>query len=481
MPIFEIPEKEYGLLLDGRWIKAGEPTDIRNPYDRRTIATVRRADAPAMNAAIIAAQRGFDRMRSLTTAERVTILERIASGLRSRAEEIAATITAEAGKPIALSRIEVQRGISTFEIAAHEVACFEGETLRLDIAAAGKKHFGLTRRFPIGLVAAITPFNFPLNLVAHKVAPAIAVGDPVILRPASQTPVTSLILGEIAIEAGLPDGGLNIAPSPVELAEELVADDRIKMVTFTGSPDVGWPLKTRAGKKKVALELGANCAAIVNLDADIELAIQRLAFGAFAYAGQICVSVQRIFLHEGIFDEFVEGFLRQIDVEIGVGNPADERVVCGPLITEADANRIEAWCEEALRAGSQRLLGGRRERSVLWPTVLTKVPRAMKVNIEEAFGPVVTLAPYHTFDQALDMANDSRYGLQAGIFTRDVHKIFHAFDRLEVGAVIANDSPTFRADNMPFGGVKDSGLGREGVRYAMEEMSELKLLALNLE
>jgi glyceraldehyde-3-phosphate dehydrogenase (NADP+) len=302
-----------------------------------------------------------------------------------------------------------------------------------------------------------------------------------VLRPASQTPVTSLILGEIALKAGLPEGGLNVVPSPVEQAEQLVADERIKMVSFTGSPAVGWPLKVKAGKKKVALELGGNAAAIVARDADLDRAVERLALGAFAYAGQVCISVQRIIAERDVFDEVIEGLLNRVEREIGVGNPADENVICGPMITKAEADRVEQWTEEAIRGGGTQLTGGRRDGNVLWPVILKGVAPAMKVNALEVFGPVVTVASYDYFDDALEMVNASRYGLQAAVFTRDVHKVFQAFDRLDVGGVIVNDYPTFRVDNMPYGGVKDSGFGREGVKYTIEEMTEPKLLVLNLE
>jgi glyceraldehyde-3-phosphate dehydrogenase (NADP+) len=474
-------EKEYGLLIGGAWRKGGDMAQVRNPYDGAVVATVCRATGELMDSAIEAARMAFEKTRALTTYERVNILDRIVAGLRARFEEIAQTIRAEAGKPISLARAEVERGISTFDTAAREVHRIEGETLPLDVTRVGKARLGLTRRFPLGPVAAITPFNFPLNLVAHKVAAAIAVGNSIVLRPASQTPVTSLILGEIATEAGLPEGGLNVVPSPVEQAEQLVADNRIKMISFTGSPDVGWPLKSKAGKKKVALELGGNCAAIVATDADLEVAIPRLAAGAFAYAGQSCISVQRIIVHRSIYDEFIEGFTPHVDREVGVGDPADENVICGPLITSADADRVEQWIEEAIRGGGQRLLGGGRQQSVLWPTVLAKVPMGLKAYALEVFGPVVVISPYDVIDQALDEVNDSRYGLQAGIFTRDVNRIFQAFERLDVGGVIANDYPTFRVDNMPYGGIKDSGFGREGVKYTMQEMTEPKLLVLNLE
>ncbi len=473
--------KQHRLLIDGEWRISDQMQSVYNPYDGSLVANVCRATSELMDAAIGAAATAFEKTRALTTYERVGILNGIVAGLRQRAELLAQTIVAEAGKPIRLARAEVERAISTFDTAAREVHRLEGETLPLDITPNGKGRIGLTRRFPIGPVAAITPFNFPLNLVAHKVAAAIAVGNPIVVRPASQTPITSLLLGEIAMEAGLPAGALNVVPSPVEQAEQLVADRRIKMISFTGSAAVGWPLKVKAGKKKVCLELGGSCAAILEPDADLDYAVPRLAAGAFGYAGQVCIAVQRLLVHNYIYDEFIERFLRYIELEVGVGDPHDEHVICGPLITPADADRIEQWCEEAVRGGGQKLMGGRREKSVVWPTVLTKVPPVYKVYTQEVFGPVVTITSYNDFDQAIELVNGSRYGLQAGVFTRDVQKILRAFAALEVGAVIANDYPTFRVDNMPFGGVKDSGFGREGVKYTMQEMTEPKLLVLQME
>ena len=474
-----VAEKEYGLLINGEWRMGGTPVEVHNPYNGNIVSTVCRATGELMDEAIEAAQKAFEKTRSLTTYERAGILDRMVAGLRTRADEIARTITSEAGKPIVLARGEVERGISTFNTAAREVHRLVGETLPLDIAPAGKGHWGLTRRFPIGPVAAITPFNYPLNLVAHKVAAAIAVGNPIVLRPASQTPITALILGEVALKAGLPAGALNVVPSSVEQAEQLVADERIKMVSFTGSADVGWPLKTKAGKKKVALEMGGICAAVVSTDADLDIAIPQLAVGAFAYAGQICISLQRLIIHRSIYDEFLEGFLRCVDREVGVGNPTDESVICGPLITGADADRVGQWIEEAIRCNGQRLLGGQREGNVVWPTVLANCAPALKVNMYELFGPVVVVSTYDVFDQALEMVNETRYGLHASVFTRDVNRILQAFDRLDVGGLIVNDYPMFRADNMPFGGVKDSGFGREGVKYTMQEMTEPKLLVFN--
>jgi glyceraldehyde-3-phosphate dehydrogenase (NADP+) len=481
MSVEAIRDRDYGLLIGGHWRKAGTPAAIRNPFDGSTVATVRLADAALMDAAIAAADRAFATTRSLTTHERVRILEAIVAGLRGRADELARTIMSEAGKPITLARHEVERGINTFELAAREVHRLEGQTMPLDVSPAGRRRFGLTRRFPIGPVAAITPFNFPLNLVAHKVAPAIAVGNPIVLRPSSQTPVTALILGEVALEAGLPEGALNVVPSPVAQAEQIVADDRIKMISFTGSPAVGWPLKQKAARKKVALELGGNAAAIVALDANLDFAVPRLALGAYAYAGQICISVQRLLVHRSLYDEFVEEFAKYTLEQVLAGDPADERVICGPMITDDEANRVEQWIEEAIRNGGRQIFGGKRERNILWPSAVGNVTPAMKLNAAEAFGPVVTLASYNTFEEALEAVNNSRYGLQAGVFTRDVHRIFEAFERLEVGAVIANDYPTFRVDNMPYGGVKESGFGREGVRYTMDEMTEPRLLVLHLE
>jgi len=388
-------------------------------------------------------------------------------------------MTGEAGKPITDARREVARAVQTFTIAAEEAKRIPGEVIPLDWTPGMDSHVGILRRVPIGPVLGITPFNFPLNLVAHKVAPALAAGNPIVIKPAPQTPMTALLLAEVALEAGVPPGGLNVLPCDNQVAERLVVDPRFKLLSFTGSAAVGWMLKAKCGKKKVVLELGGNAGVIVEQDADLDFAAQRCASGGFGYAGQTCISVQRIFVHHSVVDLFTTKFLLQV-ARLKGGDPNDEATVVGPLIDQHAAHRVEEWIGEAVAQGARVLLGGKRMGSVVEATVLTNVTPTMKVSCQEVFGPVVTVTPYRQFDEALQAMNRSEYGLQAGVFTQDVNKVFHAFRHLEVGAVLANEIPTFRAEHMPYGGVKDSGLGREGLRVSIEEMTEPRFLVLNV-
>ncbi|HUR36388.1 MAG TPA: aldehyde dehydrogenase family protein, partial [Terriglobales bacterium] len=406
--------------------------------------------------------------------ERARILRVTAEGLSKGREDFARLIAEEAGKPIKAARAEVERAIITFTLSAEEATRVEEETLRINVPGAEPRR-GMVRRFPSGPVAAITPFNFPLNLVAHKVAPAIACGCPVVLKPAPQTPLTALALAKLLHDAGLPPGALQVLPLRNEDAAPLSEDDRLKVLSFTGSAAVGWQLKARSGKKRVLLELGGNAAAIIHDDADISHAAARCASGGFVYAGQSCISVQRILVQENVFQAFLDELLRRVQA-LKCGDPLDESTDVGPLIRESDAVRVESWIKEAVGEGAKLLCGGGRNRSIVEPAVLTNTKPTQKVNCEEIFGPVVTVERYKTFDSALKSANDSRYGLQAGVFTADRGRIQRAFEELEVGGVMVNEVPTFRADNMPYGGIKDSGLGREGVRYAIEEMTERKIL-----
>jgi acyl-CoA reductase-like NAD-dependent aldehyde dehydrogenase len=373
----------------------------------------------------------------------------------------------------------VGRAISTFTIASEEAKRIPGEVVPLDITPGTDHHFGLAQRFPIGPILGITPFNFPLNLVAHKVAPALAVGNPIVLKPAPQTPLTSLLLGEVISKLGLPDGMVSIVPCTNAVAERMVMDDRFAMVSFTGSAAVGWKLKAKAGRKRVVLELGGNAGVIVEPDADLDYAAERCAVGGYGYSGQTCISVQRIYVHESAYQAFLERLLKRVGA-FKVGNPADETTMIGPLIDEGAAKRLESWIQEAVSGGAKVRIGGKRLGSLLEATVLTDVKPEMKVNYEEAFGPLVNVTPYAKFEEAIAALNDSPYGLQAGVFTRDIKKAFQAYNEIEAGAVLINEIPTFRADQMPYGGVKNSGLGREGLRYAIEEMTERKLLVLNL-
>lgn len=418
-------------------------------------------------------------MGQLPSHARYNLLQQIAALLYRRRDEFAQTITAEAGKPITDAKREVSRAIQTFTVAAEEARRIPGEVVPLDWTPGFDTHLGLLRRFPIGPILGITPFNFPINLVAHKVAPALASGNPILIKPAPQTPLTALLLGEIAVEAGVPPGGLNVVPCDNLLAERMVVDPRFKLLSFTGSASVGWMLKAKCGKKKVTLELGGNAGVVIESDADIELAAQRCAAGGFGYAGQTCISVQRIFVHHSIADRFTTKLLMHV-ARLKMGDPTDETTSIGPLIDDAAAQRVEGWIDEAVADGARVLLGGRRTGSLIEATVLSNVNPEMKVSCREVFGPLVTVTPYRQLSEAVTLLNQSDFGLQAGIFTQDINKIFYAFRHVEVGAVVANDIPTFRADHMPYGGVKDSGLGREGVRAAIEDMTEPRMLIMNL-
>lgn len=449
-----------------------------DPFTGRTIAAVAQASETDLEEAIASTVEAAPVMAGMPGHARYKILQQIAALLSQRRDEIASTITAEAGKPITDAKREVDRAMQTFTVAAEESRRIAGEVVPLDWTPGSDSHVGILRRFPIGPVLGITPFNFPLNLVAHKVAPALAAGNPILIKPAPQTPLTALLLGEIALQAGLPPGGLNVVPCDNLLAERLVVDPRFKLLSFTGSAAVGWMLKAKCGKKKVVLELGGNAGVIVEPDADLDLAARRCAAGGFGYAGQTCISVQRVFVHQAVADPFTTKLLMHV-ARLKAGDPTDDTTTIGPLIDHAAAHRVESWINEAVAEGARVLLGGKRMGSVVEATVLSDVKPDMKVSCQEVFGPVVTVTPYSRFGDAIAMLNQSDYGLQAGVFTRDINKIFYAFRHLEVGAVLANEIPTFRSDHMPYGGVKDSGLGREGVRAAIEEMTEPKLLIVN--
>ncbi len=473
------PVSTQGFFLDGKWIEAGDPVEIRSPYDQSTVGHVFQARRAHAEAAIAAAVKAFGTTKRLPAFERQRVLRQVAATITARKEEFARTMAAESGKPLKVARTEVERGIFTFNVAAEESTRIYGEYLPLDWQQFTAGRWGIVKRFPLGPIAGITPFNFPLNLVAHKVAPAIAAGCPLVLKPAPQTPLTAMLLAEAVQQAGWPDGGLNVLPLSNADAGLLVSDERIKLISFTGSAAVGWKIKDNAGKKKVVLELGGNAGVIVHSDADLEFAAERCAVGGFSYAGQTCISVQRIVVERSVFGKFTELLLSGIS-KLKMGDPMDDSVDLGPMIRESDAIRAYDWVQEALRGGARLLVGGKRSGSMLEPTVLTGTRPEMKVNCQEIFGPVVTVEAYDSFDQALRVMNSSPYGLQAGVFTRDAKLMFQAYEELEVGAVVAGDVPSFRIDHMPYGGVKDSGLGREGLRYAIEEMTEPKLMVMNL-
>jgi len=473
------PVATHGFLVDGRWVEQGELVEVRAPYDGAVIGRVFQGGRSQAEAAIAAAVKAFGTTRRLPAFERQRVLRRVAEGISRRKDEFARTLAQEAGKPIKAARSEVDRAIFTFTVAAEESTRIYGEYLPLDWQEFTAGRWGIVRRFPLGPVAGITPFNFPLNLVAHKVAPAIAAGCSMVLKPAPQTPLSSLLLAETIQQAGWPDGALNVIPLSNEDAGILVTDDRIKLISFTGSASVGWEIKKRAGKKKVVLELGGNAGVVVHSDADLAYAAERCVAGGFAYAGQTCISVQRILVEQSVYGKFTDLLLAGVS-KLKTGDPLDESTDLGPLIRESDAIRAAEWVQEAVRGGARLLTGGNRKGSMLEPTVLAGTRPDMKVNCQEIFAPVVTVEPYTDFNAALRQINSSPYGLQAGIFTRDAKLLFQAYDDLEVGAVIAGDVPTFRIDHMPYGGIKDSGLGREGLRDTIQEMTEPKLLVMNL-
>ena len=473
------PVRTQGFYLSGKWLEEGTPVEIRSPYDGTPLATVFQGTADHAERAIQSAVRAFGSTRRLPAFERQRVLRSIAQHITSRKEDFARTLAQESGKPLKQARTEVERGIFTFIVAAEETTRIPGEYLSLDWQQFTSGRWGIVRRFPIGPIAGITPFNFPLNLVAHKVAPAIAAGCPIILKPAPQTPLTAFLLAEAVEQAGLPDGAFNVLPLSNEDAGLLVTDDRIKLISFTGSAPVGWDIKRRAGKKKVVLELGGNAGVIVHGDTDLAWAAERCVTGGFSYAGQTCISVQRILVERPAFTKFRDLLIAGVS-KLKAGDPMDDTTDLGPLIRESDALRATQWVQEAVQDGATLLCGGKRRGSVMEPTVLTGTRPDMKVNCQEIFGPVVTLEGYDDFAQALRLINESPYGLQAGVFTRDAARIFQAFEELEVGGVIAGDVPSFRIDHMPYGGVKDSGLGREGLRYAIEDMTEPRLLVMNM-
>jgi|HubBroStandDraft_6_1064221.scaffolds.fasta_scaffold02340_5 acyl-CoA reductase-like NAD-dependent aldehyde dehydrogenase len=472
-------KKTWPFFLDGKWLSEGDPVEILAPYDRAVVGTTFRATAAHAEAAVLSSQRAFEITRKLPGYERQRILREISAGLRARMEEFAGVMALEAGKPLRTARAEIERAIFTFAVAAEEATRLGGEYIPLDWQASAAGRAGIVRRFPVGPILAITPFNFPLNLVAHKVAPAIAAGCSIVLKPAPQTPLTSLLLAQVVESAGLPAGALNVLSLANTEAERLVSDDRLKLLSFTGSGPVGWALKQKAGKKKVVLELGGNAGVIVHSDADIDEAALRCVQGGFSYAGQSCISVQRIFVQRSIEEKFLAALLAGV-LKLKTGDPTDESTDVGPMISEAAARRAESWISEAVVAGANLLIGGKRSGSILTPAILTHTQPRMKVNCEEVFAPVVVVESYDDFADAIRRVNDSPYGLQAGVFTNNSKLLFAAFDQLEVGGVIANDASAWRIDHMPYGGIKDSGIGREGLRYAIEEMTDPRILVLNI-
>jgi len=451
--------------------------EVRDKYTGDVVTRVPRASRETLERAIAAAADAARPMREMKPYQRQAVLDHVVRRSRERADEFAEALCVEAGKPIRDARGEVDRLIDTLRISAEESVRLYGEVLPMEISPRARGYRGMWKRVPVGPCAFITPFNFPLNLVAHKIGPALAAGCPFVLKPASTTPIGALLLGEILAETDLPPGAFSILPLSGGQASPLVEDDRIAKLSFTGSAEVGWDIRRRAGRKHVTLELGGNAAVIVDADADLPDTVVRVLRGAFYQSGQSCISVQRVFVHTRVYDRFRDDLVAATR-GLKAGDPREEETFVGPLISESDARRVEAWVEDALRVGARLLCGGRRHGALYEPTLLENVPEAAKLSCEEVFGPVAVLAPFDDFSEVLQAVNASRYGLQAGVFTRDINRAMQAWDELEVGGVMINEVPSFRVDHMPYGGVKDSGLGREGVRWAIDSMTEPRLLVI---
>jgi glyceraldehyde-3-phosphate dehydrogenase (NADP+) len=470
--------RRFPIYLAGDWVESDSPLAVRNPFDGEIVGTTFQASRDQLERAIVAAQGAFRTMRKMPVYDRVALLKALAAGLEARRDEVARTIVLEAGKPIREAEVETDRGVFTIETAAEEAKRIEGEVIPLDLLPSSKGRFGIVRRFPIGPVAGISPFNFPLNLALHKLAPALAAGNPIVLKPPSKDPLTMLLVAEILEGAGVPKGAVSILPMDRAVGDAMVADERFKLLSFTGSPDVGWDMKRRAGMKPVVLELGGNAGVIIDEDADLDFAVKRVAFGAFAYAGQVCISVQRAFVHERVYDRFRDALVAASEA-IKMGDPLDPATELGPMIDDKAAQRSEAWVAQAAAEGARVLTGGVAEGRFFRPTVIENARPESFVCSREAFAPLVTLFPVGSFGEAVRRVNDSVYGLQAGVFTSNLERALVAFEEIESGGVIVNDVPTYRIDHMPYGGVKASGLSREGVRYAIEDMTEPRLMVVN--
>ncbi|MFQ3249212.1 MAG: acyl-CoA reductase-like NAD-dependent aldehyde dehydrogenase [Glaciecola sp.] len=469
--------KQYPYYLANKAVFANQDLEVTNKYTGAAATTVAMADAATIDKAISAAEKSQKTLNKMPAYKRQQVLEHCVNRFRERFDELAYALCIEAGKPIKDARGEVTRLIDTFKIAAEESVRIEGAVMNLEITERAKGYQGQYKKVPIGPCSFISPFNFPLNLAAHKVAPAIAAGCAFVLKPASRTPIGALIIGEILAETDLPEGAFSILPCSRDGADLFTTDERFKLLSFTGSPSVGWELKAKAGKKPVILELGGNAGCIVDHDTDIKDAVERIVFGAYYQSGQSCISVQRVFIHESIYEEFKAAYTEKV-ANLVHGDPLNEDTFIGPMISESEAKRLEGWIESAVDAGATLLCGGSRTGLMLQATLLENVPMNCDINTEEAFGPVSTIASFTDFDEALRLVNDSQFGLQAGVFTKDIYKAHKAWDELDVGGVVIGDVPSWRVDNMPYGGVKESGLGREGIKFAIEDMTELRLMVL---
>jgi len=469
--------EQYPLYVANRAEQPNADLVVTDKFTGQPATRVAMADHATIDRAIAAAVAAAEPMAQMASFERQAVLAHCVSRFAERQDELAHALCIEAGKPIRDSRGEVSRLIDTFRIAAEESVRMTGEVQPLDISARARGYQGMWKRVPIGPCSFISPFNFPLNLAAHKIAPAIAVGCPFVMKPASRTPLGAIIIGEVLAETALPAGAFSILPASRDGADLFTTDNRLKLLSFTGSPDVGWDLKARSGKKKVVLELGGNAAVVIMPDADLDDAADRTVFGAFYQSGQSCIGVQRMLVHDAVYDAFKAKLIERT-AKLIAGDPREEATFIGPMIDVKEAARLEGWVQEAVASGARLLCGGTRDGAMLAATLLEDVPGSAKLNTEEAFGPVAFFTRFSTFDEALSIVNDSKFGLQAGIFTRDLFEMLKAWDVLDVGGVVINDVPSYRVDNMPYGGVKDSGLGREGVRFAMEDMTEIRNLVI---
>ncbi|GGD48874.1 aldehyde dehydrogenase family protein [Erythrobacter arachoides] len=470
----------YPLYLNNKAAQPNTDLEVTDKFTGKVAFRTALATPDVIEQAIAGAVRAAGPMARMASYERQAVLQHCVTRFRERYDELAYSLCVEAGKPIKDAEGEVDRLIDTFRIAAEESTRLYGEVQPLDISKRARGYMGVWRRMPIGPCSFISPFNFPLNLAAHKIAPAIAVGCPFVMKPASKTPLGAIIMGEVLAETDLPEGAFSILPASRDGADLFTTDERLKLLSFTGSPDVGWALKAKAGKKKVVLELGGNAAVIVDKDADLAYALERIVFGAFYQSGQSCIGVQRIIVHEAVYDTF-KAMLVARTRSLVAGDPKDRDTFIGPMISEEEAKRLKSWIDAAVAAGATLLCGGDRDGAMLEATLLEDVSRNCDASKEEAFGPLANLSRFTDFAAALKEVNDSRYGLQAGIFTRDIHQVLDAWDTLEVGGIVVNDVPSYRVDNMPYGGVKDSGLGREGIRFAMEDMTEIRNLVIRRE
>jgi acyl-CoA reductase-like NAD-dependent aldehyde dehydrogenase len=465
-------------LVNGEWRTGDGSFEVRSPYDDSVVAEIGTPTEADVEEASATAASTFQESRRLPVHARSEALDHISARLKESVSENAELIAREGGKPLKWATVEATRAVSTFRWASEVIRHGDDELMRLDTEASLGSRIGLLRRFTIGPVLGITPFNFPLNLVAHKVAPALAVGAPIVIKPASATPIGALRLAELFMETDLPKGMLQVLPVSSSVADTMARDDRFRKISFTGSSEIGWYLKGLDPKKRVTLELGGNAGVIVHSDADLDLAAQRVAFGGYYQAGQSCISVQRVLVQSEVYEAFANRLVKQVE-SLKVGDPMDPMVDVGPVIQRKEVDRIDQWVKEAVSEGATVLTGGEGDPPFYQPTLIADVRPEMKVCREEIFGPVVTISPYQTFDEAIAAVNDSRFGLQAGVFTNDINRAFEAHRSIEVGGVIVNDVSAFRADQMPYGGSKESGFGREGLRFAMEEMSEVRIMVLS--